>query len=134
MEPDYLMLAQAVAIYDGMLFIHGGAVTGLNVVQIPWLATVSVAGRLTAPLDELGSEHTFSVVVLQPDGEPVFPVQPLTVTLGDEHLTVDQASLAVLVALDLNPLALTQTGWYYVDIGIDNESVKSLPFVVRVIS
>jgi hypothetical protein len=40
--------------------------------------------------------------------------------------------LQVLVSLKLSPIGLRETGWYTVDIAIDEESVAQLSFLVRV--
>ncbi len=82
-ELDFLMLAEGATAINGKLYVHGGALSQVNVPQLPFPAQLAVAGRLTGGVDELGAEHTFSVYVVQPDGEPVFPVAPIPFVLSD---------------------------------------------------
>ena len=127
-----MTLAENVAISDHKLYIHGGAIKVVPVPQLPWFTEFALAGRLEAEGDELGTDHTFSVVIFQPDGEMLFPLQPIEFTLGEEHRIAENWDpLQVLVSLKLNPIALRETGWYTVDVGLDGQTVEELQVLVR---
>jgi hypothetical protein len=132
MRLDFLTLAENVAISERKLYIHGGALSVMRVPQLPWFAELAIGGRFEADEDERGNSHTFSIAVVEPDGDALFPMQPMSLTLGDPHRVADGWDLLqVLVSLKIKPLALRETGWYTVDVGLDGESVAQLSLLVE---
>lgn len=124
MELDYLMLADAVTVAENKLYIHGGGLASIRVPQVPWPLQLGVAGRFVAQEAELGEQHHFSLVVIEPDGSPVFPIQPIPFTLGPQHYVAEgESELQVLVAIALGPIALRHTGWHTFSFGLDEEPV-----------
>jgi hypothetical protein len=105
----------------------------VRVPQLPWPVQVGAAGRLLADEAELGQTSTLSLVVIQPGGDPLFPMQPIPVTLGEQHrISPDVPNLAVLMAIGIGPLALMETGWYEFNFGLNEDPVAYLPLRVSI--
>jgi hypothetical protein len=133
MEVDFVTLADNVAVAENKLFIHGGALSQVRVPQLPWPVQVGAAGRLLAEESELGQTSTLSLVVIQPGGDPLFPMQPIPVTLGEQHrISPDVPNLAVLMAIGIGPLALMETGWYEFNFGLNEDPIAYLPLRVSI--
>ena len=119
---------------DGKIYIHGAGVQQLFLPQIPGpLRNLFLVVRLSVPWQMLGEPHTVRIRALDPDRQPVGPIDPLISTpfeLGKPagHRPGDES--AVNICAELSGLAIPAPMTIHFHLEIDEMPIGSMPLKV----
>jgi hypothetical protein len=132
MELDFALLADAAQVVEGKTYILGGGATILWRENYPAPLGFVLVCQLTHDRSEAGSEHEFRLRVRDVDGNPVLPETHGRVRLGSpsDDVPPDVPIAAPVVMLMPAAPVLQRPGAYAVDLVLDGQHVKSLPFAV----
>src|SRR3972149_11878627 len=81
-EIEYLLLADAVQVIDGKLYVTGGGFDTTLVPAVPQTLRLAIACGVLIPWDEAEKEHTLTVSVATADGRPLAPPHRQTFRTG----------------------------------------------------
>ena len=132
MRLDFAMLARAATAAEGQLFIHGGAMRAMTLPGFPTAIPLSIAARLVAEPEELGSTHGLSVSGIGPNEvEPFFTSPVLDFVLEADDVDQDDAEISVLVGITIGLVPLPTPGAYHFLLVLDGDPLVTLPFYAR---
>ncbi len=129
-----VMMADAVQVSDGKLFILGG---GLGVIG-PRPQQISVAVRIAVPWDQANVKHDWRLELLDEDGRPVvLREKPVRVVgqfeAGRPAGVAPGTSLSVPLGINFGAIPLPRGGRYTWQFFINDQSAETwnAPFSVR---
>jgi hypothetical protein len=79
---EYLLLADAVQVVDGKLYVTGGGFDAMLVPAVPQTAQLAIACGVLVPWAEAEKEHTLTVSVASADRRPLAPPHRETFRTG----------------------------------------------------
>lgn len=132
MRIDTCILADAAAVHDGKLFIHGGGVTRINAPQLPIGTTLTLVIRLQVELEDFGREHKLSFSISDPDGAFVIPPQDAAFGSEGGHPedAVPDEELYWTLPIGLGAILFARAGTHRLKVKVDDqERVVPLPVV-----
>jgi hypothetical protein len=120
---DFAVLAEAAAVGDRKLFLHGAGLRRFDLPQIPWFAALAIGVRFTAELDEAGDVHSLTLRLLSPSDIEIMrtPRMELAITPADE-VPADWEEISVVAALNSSAVAFHEQGWHVVELIVDEGS------------
>ena len=126
------MLADAASVAQGKLYIHGGAITRVNVVVPTGVVNLAAAVRLIIEdNDQRAAGRPVAIVWLKPDGENLLP--PLEGELAPEvpaDVVVREAEEQGIIIVANFTLGFETYGTYRVVFHLDDEPVAERPLAV----
>jgi hypothetical protein len=126
----------ATALPDGKLFIGGGGIHNLNLVQIPGPLAIGLylVLRLNVPFHETSRPHSVRLRLLDEDGHPVGP-DPIAefpnLETGRLPGTRPRDENAVNIILQLTGFPIERAGRAYFYLDIDGVRAASLPLRIN---
>ena len=136
MRLDFFLLADAVAISDGKLYVHGGGVTKLTPPFLPWVQpqlAVLVRFRIDGP-EDMSGKHEFTLTLLGPGGEEVVPALVSTLDFASKATEVTSAVEGEerfgLVSVNLLGVVFSEAGVYELGVRLDDEPVARMTLPV----
>jgi hypothetical protein len=135
MNVDYLVLADAAAVADGKLYIHGAGWDNLLSGSFPVThPSMSAAIRLRIPWTETNLPHTLELDVVNEDGQSILPTPPGpirgTVSVGRPPRLQHGQDQVLPLVINVNGLKFDQPGIYAVILRLDGLDAARSPFTV----
>ena len=134
MRLDWALIANAAeAPPNGLVYILGAGVDTLWRDAYPAPFCVSVVIRLVGSRTESNRPHTIEVVCNDQDGASVFN-QPITVQIPPRTAPPEYPGgwdLAAHIVLNLGGVPIPRAGVYALEILLDGQQVRTLPFRAR---
>lgn len=133
MNLDFAVLAEAAALGEGKLFIHGVPLKRLDVPQLPWGKAMAIAVSFDGQLDEAGNQHQLRFRIVGPTGDEILAAPPFPVVLPRrEELRDDFEQLNALAVIELGLVGFATEGWYRIELSLDSELLETLKLRVVV--
>lgn len=134
MEVDYAFLADHAEAVNGKLYMVGGGVTILWRQQYPAPIDVAVVVHLVYNAAEAGRDRQLRLQVNDADGKALIPPLDASFTPQGRAPGVPiEAPLGALLAVRIaGAPILPKPGPYAVEVLIDGNHVRSIPFVVAI--
>ena len=131
MKLDWAMLANHAEIQNGLAYINGGAIDSVNTPQLPATFVGSLVFRLTLHPTELDRPHQIEIQIRGEDGLEIAKLGGQTQVLQNQQGALPKGwDAGSLLSFALTGLRLPRFGFYSVEILIDGNHAKSIPFRV----
>ncbi len=129
---EYLFLADHAESLNGKLYVMGGGWDQLTTPDLSGPLKLSIACGVQVPWNETDDDHTLSLVVEDPDGNPVAPALQVGIKTGRSPSMVRASSAHVAFAIQA-ALQFPNAGTYVVVTTVDDRpgSGRRLPFHIR---
>ncbi len=133
MRLDTFLLSESASAFRGQLYIHGGGVTRVDALFVPWVVSpISLVVRIQLDPPEIETGADFELRFVRPDGEPDeqpfrLPIHPRSSSELDpeeEHY--------VQVCIGLGTYTFEQEGIYRFELWHGEDCLRSLALPVRV--
>jgi hypothetical protein len=132
-ELDSILIADAATVVGEKFFVHGGGLTRYEIPGVPVQIPIEVLIRVLLADDDLDREVRLELTLLGPQGIPnVEPVEirainrtPAAGEVADGQQQFMQLALGI-------PAVAMREGLYHLELRLDGELVKSIPFPVIV--
>ncbi len=134
MDVAYAFLADAAEAHAGKFYVLGGGISILWRNQYPAPIGISAVVSFSYNAAEAGRDRTVALQVNDADGKPVIPPLEAKFTPGPRTSGVPkEAPLETIFAVTIGDApVLPQPGLYAIEVLLDGNHVKSLPFVVAI--
>jgi hypothetical protein len=129
---DFMVLCDHVRPEGGLMHLLAAGIDRVMPPRLPALQTIGIAGRIGFTPGEASSGRQFEieVEVRGPDGDRLAGVRG---SVGIDSPVVVDSRLPSLGGIALNLLVPLQAeGVHTVELAVDGELIKSIPFVVQV--
>jgi hypothetical protein len=126
MRLDLCLLADAVAAnpQDGKLFIHGGGITRITPLALPWVQALAVAVRFEVEEEDQTRPHAVEFSILDPAEEPIFVSPAIEIPPLKREETGEDTFLQL--ATNLGVLHLIAAGSYTFSLKLDGHVIRRL--------
>jgi hypothetical protein len=129
---DFMVLCDHVRPEGGLMHLLAAGIDRVIPPRLPTLQSMGIAGRVGFTPGEASSGQQFEIEVdvRDPDGERLAGVRG---SVGVDSTSAMDSRLPSVGGIALNLLVPLQAeGMHTVDLAIDGEVIKSIPFVVQV--
>ena len=128
MEVEFLILADSVQAVNGKLYMLGGGWTTLHALAIPTTHPLGIALGFRVPWLETNQVHRLEIKMMDADGAPVIPPIQAGLEMGRPP-GLRGADQTAVVAVNA-PVQFTKTGRYEVQVAVEGQVAKAVPFDV----
>jgi hypothetical protein len=133
MRLDACLLADAAtATPDGKLFIHGGGITRLTPLVLPWThPLLGVVVRFEVEPGDNEQAHEISLRLVSPDGEQMpLPLPTITVTPERPAHAIEGEEHYVQLALGLAGITFQGDGIHVLELALNGDTIRGLRLAV----
>jgi hypothetical protein len=134
LELDSFLIADgAYGSPEGKIYIHGGGITRLNPLWVPWLQPqLAFMIRLKAEPEDFGEHHVVTIAFIDPAGEEgerstiaheFGPIGPPEAIEGED--------LFLQLFLTISPIPFNRAGLYHVAVRVDGDELRRDPFPIN---
>lgn len=142
MKVDCALLCDAVTVREGLLHVLGGGITRLMKETYPAPLGAGLALRILVHPTEANREHRVEARLQNEDGSEVERVEFTFATTGEASQDnptqafglLPGEELGIAVAVPLQYIKLQKAGGYSLEILIDGQHKKSIPFMASQIA
>lgn len=131
MQIEYAILADAVKIRDGLLYVIAGGITSFTPPALPAPLTLSLAVKFKGTRGEVERPHQLEVRFVDEDGRPSPDLQtlnmPFTPTPGSQ---VNGLDAEINIVVEMQSALIRRPGNYMIDIILDGHSYKRMPLTI----
>ena len=127
MEVEFLILADAVQAVNGKIYMLGGGWTTLHA-TMPTTHPLGIALGFRVPWLETNQVHRLEIKMMDADGAPVIPPIQAELEMGRPP-GLRGADQTAVVAVNA-PVQFTKTGRYEVQVAVEGQVAKAVPFDV----
>jgi hypothetical protein len=125
------LVADAVQVVDGKLYMLGGGWERLTVQQMPVTRTIEIATRVVVAWTETNRKLGFQLQLVNEDGETfINPPATPSVTVGRPVHLREGSDQAVPLVLKVNGVSLKDPGRYVFILSYDGEEIARTAFEV----
>ena len=127
---NHAILADSAKVRDGLLFLIAGGITNVALTQVPGPLNASLALGFVGTKQDLTFPHDLEVRFIDSDGRPMPTIQTMKQTFP--AIDIGPATEGMFNAiLELQSVQVLP-GQYFIDILIDNKSMRRLPLNIWV--
>ena len=127
------LLCDAATVREGLLHVLGAGITRIRKPFFPGTMDIQLAMVVTVMPVESDGPHKLKVVIQTEDGVRIAEIDgEFRVSPGDESSKGEPIAMPLI--LNLRQIALPKEGTYSVEVLIDSQLAKSMPFKAVVIS
>jgi hypothetical protein len=131
MEVSTAMLADAAAVENGKLYVHGGGWSVINATQLPVVhPTMALALVVKVEYTEALEDHPITIDLLDEDDQAIGPKVEGIIHVGHPPRTRPGTPAFVPQAIRFNMIRFEREGGYRFRIIVRDEEVASIPFRV----
>lgn len=126
------LLCDAATVREGLIHILGGGITRIHRPAYPAPLGVAVALLLTLQRSEVTERHRLRLNIVNEDGKQVaqldgeFGIEP-----GPDVRPGEQVAMPLI--LNLGGIAIPKAGSYSMDLLVDSQLARSLPFYAEIL-
>jgi len=129
MKLDWAMLANHAEVQNGLAYINGGAIDTVNALEAPVAFVGSLVFRLTLHPTELDRPHQIEIQILAEDGQQIAELKGQSQVPASSETALPKGwDAGALLSFGLTGLRLPRFGFYSIEILIDGNHAKSIPF------
>jgi hypothetical protein len=126
---SHAILADSAKVRDGLIYVIAGGITQINLGQVPGPLNASLALRFTGDKNDCLAKSTVEIRFIDQDGRPMPNIPEMKGLIGG--IDIGPAAEGNLdIVLELQSVSLVQTGQFFIDVLLNNKSVRRLPLNV----